>query len=159
MLICVRSCEKVIVSPAYCKLCSRVQDFTFNCKSSFQNIQVTSYGSTLLGLDSNYICDLDVFVSNADDYFKFFNLKNAHCSYFALFFYPGEIFAAFLSILMRIYVNLSLNFFSYLDLNICDEQKVRNIIMTQSHYFLTRFSHEVNIDFFYEFFDVFDQYN
>ena len=159
MLICIRSCEKVTVSPIYCKLCSRVQDFTFNCKSSFQNIQVTSYGSTLLGLDSNYICDLDVFVSNADDYFKFFNLKNAHCSNFALFSYPEEIFAAFSSILMRIYVNLSLKFFSYLDLNIYDERKVRDIIMTQSRFFLARFWHEVNIDFFYEFFDVFDQYN
>ena len=31
--------------------------------------------------------------------------------------------------------------------------------MTQSHFFLARFWHEVNIDFFYEFFDVFDQYN
>ena len=91
MLICVRSCEKITVSPTYCKLGSRVQDFTFNCKSSFQNIQVTSYGSTLLRVDSDYICNLDVFVSNADDYFKFFNLKNAHCSYFALFSYPEEI--------------------------------------------------------------------
>ena len=118
MLICVRSCEKITVSPTYCKLGSRVQDFTFNCKSSFQNIQVTSYGSILLGLDSSYICDLEVFVSNADDYFKFFNLKNAHCSYFALFSYPEELFAAFSSILMRIYMNLSLKFFSYLDLNI-----------------------------------------
>ena len=40
-----------------------------------------------------------------------------------------------------------------------DEKKVREIIMTQSRFFLARFWHEVNIDFFYQFFDKFDKYN
>ena len=159
MLKCIRSCEKVPGFPTYCKLCSRVQDFTFNCRSSFRNIQVTSSGTTLLRLGSNQICDLDVFVSNADDCFKFFNFKNDYGCHFALFSYPEEIFAAFSSSTMRIYVNFSLKFFCHLDLNIYDERKVRDIIMRQNRFFLARFWHEGNMDFFYEFFDVFDQCN
>ena len=72
----------------------------FSFKSSFRNIHVTSDGTTLLGLTSDQVCDLDVFVSNADDYFKFFTVKDDFCSYFALFSYPEEIFAAFSSILI-----------------------------------------------------------
>ena len=113
----------------------------------------------MLGLDSGQICDLDVFGSNAGNYFKFFNLKNDFCCYFALFSYPEEIFAAFSSILMRIYVNICLKFFPHLDLNVFDEKRIKKIILTQSRFFLARFWHEVNIDFFYEIFDIFDKYN
>ena len=158
-LRCIRSCERVPNLPSYCKVCSGVQDFHFNCRSLFRNIQVTSLGTTLLGLGCDQICDLDVFVSNDDDYFKFFKVKDDFCSYFALFSYPEEIFATFSSILIRIYVNVSLKFFAELELNIFDEKKVRKIIMTQSRFFLARFWHEVNIDFFYEFFDKFDEHN
>ena len=136
LLRCIRSCERVPNSPSYCKVCSRVVDFHFNCKSSFRDIHVTSDGTTLLGLTSDQVCDLDVFVSNADDYFKFFNFQNKFCSYLVLFHYPEEIFAAFSSILIRIYVNVSLKFFTDLELNLNDARKVRDIIMTQSLFFL-----------------------
>ena len=46
-----------------------------------------------------------------------------------------------------------------MDVNITNEKKIRGNIMTQSFFFLGRFWHEVNIDFFYEFFDKFDAYN
>ena len=85
--------------------------------------------------------------------------QNDFCSYVALFHYPEEIFAAFSFILIRIYINVSLNFFTDLELNLNDERKVRDIIMTQSRFFLARFWHEVSIDFFYDFFDKFDEYN
>ena len=100
-----------------------------------------------------------MFVSNADDYFKFLKVQNDFCSHFALFSYPEEIFAAFSSFLIRIYVNVSLKFFADLELNLFDEKKVREITMMQSCFFLARFWHEVNIDFFYEFFDKFDEYD
>ena len=112
---------------------------------------MTSEGTTLLGLSSDTVCDLDVFVSKADDYLKFFKVKDDYCTYFAIFSYPEEIFAAFSSILIRIYVNVCLKFFNDLDLNITDERKIRDIIMTQSLFFLGRFWHEVNIDFFMNF--------
>ena len=158
-LKCIRSCERVPNSPTCCKVCSRVVDFHFNSRNSFRNINVTSEGTTLLGLSSDQVCNLDVFVPNADDYFRFFNIQDDFCSYFALFHYPEDIFAAFSSILIRIYVNFSLKSFNDLNLNINDERKVIDIIMTQSRFFLARFWHEVNTDFFYEFFDKFDQYN
>ena len=150
-LRCIRSCERVPNSPSYCKVCSRVVDFHFNCRSSFRNIHVTSDGTTLLGLGSDQVCDLDVFMSNVDDNFKFMKVQNDFCSYFALFSYPEEIFAAFSSILIRIYVNVSLSFFTDLELNLFDEKKVREIIMTRSRFFLARFWNEVNIDFFMNF--------
>ena len=56
-------------------------------------------------------------------------------------------------------MNVSLNFFTDLELNHNDETKVREIIITQSRFFLGRFWHEVNIDFFNDFFDKFDKYN
>ena len=96
---------------------------------------MTSYGTSLLGLSFDTVCDLDVFVSNADDYFKFFQVKDDFCSYFALFSYPEDIFAAFSSILIRIYINVSIKFFNDLDVNITDETKIRGIIMTQSLFF------------------------
>ena len=34
-LRCIRSYDKVIGSPSYCKLCSRVRDFDFKCKDLF----------------------------------------------------------------------------------------------------------------------------
>ena len=100
---------------------------------------MTTEGTTLLRLSSDTVCDLDVFVSNADDYFKFFKVKDDFCTYFAFFSYPEEIFAAFSSILIRIYVNVCLKFFNDLDLNITDESKIRDIIMMQSLFFLGRF--------------------
>ena len=100
---------------------------------------MTSYGTSLLGLSSDTVCDLDVFVSNADEYFKFFQVKDDLCCYFAFFCYPEDIFAAFSSILIRIYLNVSLKIFNDLDLNISDENKIRDIIMTKSLFFLGRF--------------------
>ena len=105
-LRCIRSCKRVPNSPTYCKVCSRVVNFHFNSRTLFRNIHVISEGATLLGLSSDQLCDLDVFVSNAEYYFKFFNVQNDFCSYFALFHYPEETFAAFSSILIRIYVNV-----------------------------------------------------
>ena len=52
-------------------------------------------------------------------------------------------------------MNVSLNFFTDMELKHNDETKVREIIMTQSRFFIGRFWHEVNIDFF----DKFDKYN
>ena len=113
----------------------------------------------MLGLNSNFLCDIDVFVSNAAAYHKFFKVVSRFCGSFALFSYPENVFAAFSSILMRIYVNVSFKVFSFLDLSLFDRARIREIIMTQSRFLLARFWHEVNIDFFYEFFDKFDQYN
>lgn len=158
-LRCIRSCDSVPNSPSHCKLCSRVEDFNFNCVSSFQKIQKRSDNTTLLGLNSNFLCNLDVFVSNAADYHKFFKVVSHFCSCFALFSDPEDVFAAFSSILMRIYLNVSFKVFSFLDLSLFDRARIREIIMTQSRFSLAGFRHEVNIDFFYEFFDKFDQYN
>ena len=80
-LRCVRSCEKVWGLPPYCKLCSRVRDFDFVSKDTYRDLVITSYGS-LLGLSFRERIDLHVFLSNADDYFKFFITLNENCVFF-----------------------------------------------------------------------------
>ena len=87
-LRCIRSCERVPNSPTYCKVCSRVVDFHFNPRTYFRNIHVTSEGITLLRLSSDKVCELDVFVSNADQCFRFFNIKDDFSGYFTLFHHP-----------------------------------------------------------------------
>ena len=113
----------------------------------------------MLGLSFHERIDLEVFLSNADDYLKFFITPNKKCCFFQNFAYTQDIFAAFSSILIRIYLNLCFDFFSYLDLKLIDQRKIRDVILKQGHYLFASFWHEVNIDFFYEFFDIFDKHN
>ena len=58
-------------------------------------MKIEKDGSTLLGLQSDMIIDLDMFVSKADDYFKYFKLKDQKCSFYKEFRYIDDIFAAF----------------------------------------------------------------
>ena len=109
-LRCVRSCEKVFGLPPHCKLCSRVRDFDFVSRDTYEDLMITSYGS-LLGLSFHERIDLDVFLSNADDYFIFFITPNKNFLFFQNFTYTQDIFAAFSSILIRTYLNICFGFF------------------------------------------------
>ena len=60
---------------------------------------------------------------------------------------------------MRIYLNLCVDVFSYLDLNIFDNRKVRELIFKHGHMLIARFWHETNLDFFYEFLDNFNKFS
>ena len=154
----VRSCEHVRGAAPYCRLCSRVCDTEFKSRNVFQDL-IFSKDKAVLRLNSNYGINLDVFLSNADVYFKYFFEKNEKCCYFQSFNRPEDVFAAFSSILLRIYLHLCFEFFSYIDLNISDNRGVRNLILNPGCYLLSKFWHETNIDFWYEFFDIFDKYN
>lgn len=46
-----------------------------------------------------------------------------------------------------------------MDLNLKDERKIADLILKYENHLLSKFRHEVNIDFFNEFFDVLDQHN
>ena len=162
-LRCVRSCEHVWGTAPYCRLCSRVCNTEFKSRNIFQDI-IFSKDKAVLGLTSNYRINLDVFyrinvdVSNADDYSKYFFEKNEKCCYFKA------------SIIQKTYLQLShqfcseficicaSSFFSYIDLNICDNRRIRNLILNHGCYLFSKFWHETNIDFFYEFFDILEKY-
>ena len=70
-LRCVRSCEHVWGTAPYCRLCSRVCNTEFKSRNIFQDI-IFSKDKAVLGLNSNCRINLDVFLSNADDYSKYF---------------------------------------------------------------------------------------
>ena len=157
------SCDKVQKYPSHCILCSRIEDYRHPFESSFEAIKIERNDSTLLGLQSDMIIDLDVFVSKADDYFKYFTLnkKDQKCSFYQELRYIDDIFAAFSSILIRIYLQLSISifskFFSYL--NKSDEYKIKHIIVSEGVFLLGYFWHETNIEFLYELFDKFGHIN
>ena len=52
-----------------------------------------------------------------------------------------------------------MNFFSSILTNIHDEKRITEIIVKHGHFLLSKFRHEVNINYFYEFFDLFDTVN
>ena len=79
--------------------------------------------------------------------------------FFQSFEYATDVFCAFSSILIRIYLNITFPFFSWILTNMCDQKKIVNIILKHGHFLLSKFWHEVNISYFYEFFDLFDTVN
>ena len=81
----------------------------------------------MLGLDPSNVIDLDVFVAKADDY-SFYLFESDECELYQPFCYTQDIFAAFSSILLRIYLNLrrfffNRYFFAHLQENYQDEIK------------------------------------
>ena len=62
-LRCIKSCDMWNIP--YCKLCSRVSDYTFAPCNSYDNLLIT-FGSSVLDLTADHRIDLDVFLSNAD---------------------------------------------------------------------------------------------
>ena len=77
------------------ELCLRVRDYNFISRNAFDDLEISSECSSRLGLNADERLYLDVFLSNADDYHRFFCIKNDKCCYFQYFSYTQEIFAAF----------------------------------------------------------------
>ena len=73
--------------------------------------------------------------------------------FFQLSEYAEDVFCAFSSILLRVYLNITFPFFSWILTNIRDQKKIAEIIVKHGHFLLSKFWHEVNIDYFYELFD------
>ena len=59
------------------------------------------------------------------------------------------------------YLDLTLGYFSRLFslLTLVDEHKIIEKIVKYGHFLLSKFWHDTNINFFYEFFDLFDTVN
>ena len=61
--------------------------------------------------------------------------------------------------LIRKYLNITLKYFPFLSTNLQDEKRITETIVKHSHFLPSKFWHEVNINYFYEFFDLFDTVN
>ena len=96
----------------------------FEC-NSFSNLCVCSVGS-YLDCSSSDRLDLDVFLLNAGDTLGGYTKDNEKCCYFQNFKFARDLFAAFCSVLIRVYLNYTVNCFSDLlhQVSLSDEQKL-----------------------------------
>ena len=68
-------------------------------------------------------------------------------------------FVLFQASYLTVYLNVTFPFFSWILANIRDQKKIVEIIVKYGHFLLSKFWHKVNIDYIYEFFDLFDTVN
>ena len=96
----------------YCKICSRVRDNTFYDCNKFPNLIVRSDGD-YLNISSSYRVDLDVFLCRPH-YFQYpdYELLNGNCSHLEVVSFARELFAAYSSVLVRMYLNYTVQHFS-----------------------------------------------
>ena len=107
-LRCRRSCEK---NPGYCKVCSRVWENTFYEYNAFLNLIVDSTTDDYLNISSSERIDLDVFL-NKPAYFPYCHCESIGKSSDFEFSFARDLFAAFCSVLVRMYLNQTTEYFS-----------------------------------------------
>ena len=108
-LRCRRSCEKIL---GCCKVCSRVRENTFYEYNVFLNLIVDSTTDDYLNISSSEQIDLDIFL-NKLAYFPYCHCESfGKCSDFEVFSFARDLFAAFCSVLVRMYLNQTTEYFS-----------------------------------------------
>ena len=156
-LRCQRSCETT--DAGYCRMCSRVRDNEFYEYNALLNVTVSNVVDYLSMICCESI-DFDVF-SSQPAYFSYaFSKSDRKCSQHQAFSFAHDLFEAFCLVLIRMYLNITKNFFSTLFSNVSmvDKQKVIAKIFTGVKMLLFRFC-DLNYVFFYEFFDLFSEVN
>ena len=122
-LRCRRSCEKKL---GYCKVCSSVKENNFYECNAFLNLIIDSTTDNFLNISSSEQIDLDVFL-NKPAYFPYCHCKSiGKCSGFEVFSFARDLFAAFCSVLVRMYLNHTMEYFSDLmsQVSLTDEKKI-----------------------------------
>ena len=145
---CRRSCEK---KPNYCKSCSRVRDNDYYDVDKFSDVHFTSLPSYLDILSTN-CADFDVFLckrSSACCSLCHPNSSDKKCANFEVFDYASDLFAAFCGVLVRMYLNYTINYFSEFisNISLSDESKIIRKICKYAYHFLNIFF-DVNHWFF-----------
>ena len=140
-LRCTRSCDK---KANYCRICSRVHEKNFIEFNAFHSLCYCAYG-TYLGLDNHHRVDLDVFLMNAMQGIGY-TINSGKCCFFQVFTYSQELFAAFSSILIRMYLNCTVKSLLSLlsSVSLADEKKISQIVLKHANIFLNKFWHETN---------------
>ena len=136
-LKCRRSCEK---KSGYCKMCSRVRENTFYDYNAFLGLKV-SHVDDYLGIRSSEKIDLDVFL-NRPAYFPYcFAESFGRCTDQQVFSFVQDLFAAFCSVFVRMYLSITTDLFSEImsELSLVDEKKVVKKIFTGASLLLYKF--------------------
>ena len=118
-LRCRRSCEKNMAI-------TKVRENCFYDYNKFENLIVTS-DTEYLHITSSERLDLDVFVKGNWHFgILYFDLINEKCCYLEYFSYARDLFALFLAILVRMYLNYTIDYSSelILQVSLSDEEKI-----------------------------------
>ena len=120
-LRCRRSCGK---KSGDCKLCSRVRETTFYEYNAFLSSKVSSDTDNFLNISSSERVDLDLFLSKPAYFPYCFNESKGKCSDFYMFSFAQDLFAVFCSIFVKLYINITTEYFSDLmsQLSLYDEK-------------------------------------
>ena len=133
-LRCRRSCDK---KSGYCKMCSRVRKNTFYDYNAFLSLKV-SRKDDYLDIGSSERVDLNVFL-NRPGYFPYcFCESTRSCTDHQVISFTQDLFVAFCSVLVRMYLNIAIDHFSEMmsDLSLADEKKVVKKIFSSARLLL-----------------------
>ena len=136
-LRCRRSCDK---KSGYCKMCSRVRKNTFYDYNAFLSLKV-SRKDDYLDIGSSERVDLNVFL-NRPAYFPYcFCESTRSCTDHQVIGFTQDLFVAFCSVLVRMYLNIAIDDFSEImpDLSLADEKKVAKKIFSSASLLLYKF--------------------
>ena len=119
-LRCKRSCEK---KSDFCKVCSRVRENTFYEYNAFLNLKLNV--EDYLNINSSEQIDLDVFLTKPA-FFTYCTCDAIGRNYsdFEVFNHARDLFAAFCSVLVRMYLNYTTAYFLDLQVSLSDQKKI-----------------------------------
>ena len=114
-----------------------------------------------LGLNCNERVDFDVFLRQPGYFpYAFCESSDLKCNQHLVFSYAHDLFMAFCSVLMRLYLNIALKCFETLisNVSLVDENKLITKIVTGAKMLLFRFF-DLNYEFLYLCFDLYSKVN
>ena len=140
-------------------MCSRVRENTFYDYNAFLSLKVNRMGD-YLDISSSERVDLDVFLNRPAFFPYCFCESPRSCTDHQVISFAQDLFVAFCSVLVRMYLNITTDHFSEImsDLSLADEKKVVNKIFSSASLLLHTFF-GLNYLFFHELFDLFSHVN
>ena len=106
-------------------MCLRVRENTFYEYNAFLSLKVSSNTDNYLNISSSERIDLDVFLIKPADFPYYFTESSGKCLDFEVISFAQDLFAAFCSVLVGMYLNITTEYFSDLisQLSLSDEKK------------------------------------
>ena len=126
----------------------------------FSNMCIGKEGLDL-GFYYDIHVDVDVFLYNACKILGGWTSDSKWCSFHEKFGYAVDLFRAFCSVFVRIYLNLTISCFEDIlsKVAVIDKNKILTQILKHAEIFLRKFWTETNMKIFHEFFYLFDELN
>ena len=158
-LTCLRSCDKVA---NYCFYCSHVRSHVYGDWCHFHDVEVATQDKVY---NDHYmytqvkICDFDVFLGRPI-YMNYPNypFNQRTCDYYNELHHAQDLFVPFTSVLIRMYINYVSKYFFKFQFKLRDEKIVYDAIYLYASRLIYEFF-DINYVFFYEFLNMFNNFN